>query len=139
MRADTPRIKNAVLPVFTPRLVIPFDIKSFRIRIKLREEVRDAGGDKNFLAHLDTIALKFEGLRDMASDAWCDRVQPQGFEKRATECPHAAQFMSRWRAIAECLIDLRVDLFHDVWMPQQFVNEERARARRGVETRQDRA
>ena len=83
MRADSPRVKNAVLTIFTPRFVVPFDVKSLRMRIKLREEVRDAVGDKNFLARLDTIALKFEGLHHMAYDARRDRMQPQSFEKRA--------------------------------------------------------
>jgi hypothetical protein len=55
-----------VLTIFTPGFVVPFDVKSLRMRIKLREEVRDAIGDKNFLACLDTIALKFEGLHHMA-------------------------------------------------------------------------
>ena len=77
MRADSPRVENAVLTVFTPRFVVPFDVKSLRIRIKLREEVGDTDGDQNFLA------LKFEGLRRMADDARRHRMQPQSFEKRA--------------------------------------------------------
>src|SRR5262249_2518298 len=137
VRTDSIREKTAVLAISTPWFVVPFDVKSLRIRIKLREEVRDADGDKNFLARLDTVALKFEGLRRMAYDARRDRMQPQRFEKRAAQSPHAAQFMRRRRAMAECLIDLGDELFQQFRMPQQLVNEKGASARRGVETRQD--
>src|SRR3954468_8689943 len=134
MWADPPRVENTVLAIFTPRWVVPFDVKSLRIRIKLWEEVGNADGDQNLLAPLDRIALKFEGLRRMAYDARRDRMQAQSLKKRAAECPHVTQFMSRRRAMAECLIDLSDDLFQQLWMPQQFVNEKGACTRRGVET-----
>jgi hypothetical protein len=70
--------------------VVPFDVKSLRIRIKLREEVWDADGDQNFLARLDAIAVKLERLRGMSYDSGRDRMQPQRFEKGAAERPHPA-------------------------------------------------
>src|SRR5262249_31819091 len=133
MRADAPRVENAVLTIFAPRRVVPFNVKSFRIRKKLRQEIRNADGDQNFLARLDPVALKFERLRRVAYDARRHWMQPQGLQKRAAECPHVAQFLGRGRAMAERLIDLSVDLCQQLRLAQQLVNKKRAGARRGVE------